>query len=95
MAPLSQDLAGLILPHNHHGEHLDGRQETIDDDMERQNFSYAGGVLSEIWSSTVIDGYPTVAEYVEPDNDQSNIESSYSEKWRMEHVRESHYLLQV
>ncbi|CAF1359270.1 unnamed protein product [Adineta ricciae] len=44
MAPLSHDLAGLILPHDH----------------------FAGQILAETWNQSVIDGFPCVAEYINP-----------------------------
>lgn len=62
MAPLSRSVVGIILPHNHYGTHLDSQGRTIDDDLEKKNFSYAGNALAEVWSETVIDGHVTVAE---------------------------------
>ena len=58
MAPLSHDLAGIILPHDTFGNHLDASGNTIDPKLEETNFYAASDVLSEIWSKTVIDnGY--------------------------------------
>ena len=57
MAPLSHDLSGLLLPHDHFGSHLDGSGKTVDSALEKKNFEKAGQVLAEVWSSTVIDGY--------------------------------------
>lgn len=62
MAPLSRALAGIILPYDHYGTHLDSQGCTIDIDLERTNFYYAGRALAEVWSNTVIDGHVTVAE---------------------------------
>lgn len=62
MAPLSRILAGIILPHEHFGTHLDNQGHTLDTDLEKVNFSYAGKALAEVWSDTIIDGYETVAE---------------------------------
>ncbi|GBP53742.1 Probable ATP-dependent RNA helicase DDX27 [Eumeta japonica] len=64
MAPLSRDLAGLILPHDHFGSHLDERGITIDEHLERSNFEFAGNVLAEVWSSMEIDGYNVTPKYV-------------------------------
>ncbi|KAF6028277.1 hypothetical protein EB796_013415 [Bugula neritina] len=50
MAPLSHDLAGLILPHDHYGSHLNAAGKTIDPDLEIKNFAMAGQTLAEIWS---------------------------------------------
>ena len=65
MAPLSKELAGLILPHDNFSSHLDSQVRTVDADLERQNFGHAGEVLAEVWSDTIIDGYPVVARYVD------------------------------
>ncbi|CAF1496897.1 unnamed protein product [Didymodactylos carnosus] len=48
MAPLSHDLAGLILPHDHFGSHLNSSGETIDPVLEKINFQKAGEVLAEV-----------------------------------------------
>ena len=48
MAPLSHDLSGLILPHDHCGSHLDNNGKTIDSELEKQNFQKAGEVLADV-----------------------------------------------
>lgn len=45
MAPLSRELSGLILPHEHYGSHLNSAGFTIDDDLEKENFKFAGDIL--------------------------------------------------
>lgn len=62
MAPLSRALVGIILPYDHYGTHLDNQGNTVDIDLEKINFSYAGKALAEVWSETVIDGHVTIAE---------------------------------
>lgn len=62
MAPLSRALVGVILPHAHYGTHLDSQGRTIDAELEKTNFSYAGTALAEVWSETTIDGHVTIAE---------------------------------
>lgn len=62
MAPLSRELSGVILPHDNFGSHLDKNNRTTNIDLERQNFEYAGQVLSEIWGNVKIDGYPVISE---------------------------------
>ncbi|CAB3979549.1 Hypothetical predicted protein [Paramuricea clavata] len=57
MAPLSHDLAGVVLPHDTYGTHLSARNETVDKELEVKNFAKAGETLAEIWGKTVIDGY--------------------------------------
>ncbi|CAF0879390.1 unnamed protein product [Adineta steineri] len=66
MAPLSHDLAGLILPHDHFGTHLNDSGVTVNPDLERTNFKKAGEVLAEVWCGSIIDEYPVVAEYIDP-----------------------------
>ena len=61
--------------------------------MEKNNFAHAGKVLAEVWSQTIIDNHPVVAEYIE-DIEEIPV-SAKSEEWRATHVRESHYFLQI
>jgi hypothetical protein len=61
MVPLSRDLTGLILPHDHYDSHLDSNGKTIDLDLETLNFEKAARTLAEIWSESVIDTYPLIA----------------------------------
>ena len=90
MAPLCHDLAGVVLPHNTYGTHLDERNETVDKELELKIFSKA----AEIWSMTVIDGYDTVAEYIPPGSETS-ILIEKDQEWHAKHVHESQYLLQI
>jgi hypothetical protein len=48
MAPLSTELTGLILPHDHFGSHLNERGLTIDGDLEKKHFQFAGNILAEM-----------------------------------------------
>ena len=64
MAPLSHDIAGVILPHNVFGTQLDGNGKTVDEDLEKQNFQHVSELLGEIWSNTVIDGHAVDARAV-------------------------------
>lgn len=66
LSPLSHDLAGLILPHDHFGTHLNDSGVTVNPELERTNFKKAGEVLAEVWCGSVIDEYPVVAEYIDP-----------------------------
>ncbi|XP_041371065.1 uncharacterized protein LOC121384651 [Gigantopelta aegis] len=94
MAPLSHDIAGLVLPHDHFGSHLNPQGETVDNEMEKQNFEHAANVLAEVWSNTVIDGYPTVAEYIPPSQPDDPVLEK-NRLWHEQHVRESQYMLQI
>lgn len=95
MAPLSRELCGLILDHDHFGSHLDERGRTTDDDLERVNFEHAGKTLADVWSSMMIDGNPTKALYVPPGESERDETDPASPEWKSRHVRESHYFLQV
>ena len=67
MAPLSKELSGLILPHDKYGSHLNDQGLTIDTDLKKKNFAFAGSTLAEIWSQTVVDSHPIVVEYIDPE----------------------------
>ena len=58
MVPLLHHLTGLVLSHDHYGNHLDSSGKTIDIDLEKMNFCKASEVLSKVWLQTVIDRYP-------------------------------------
>ena len=93
MAPFSKELSGVILDHEHFGSHLDNQGNTIDPELELKNFEYAGEIRSEIWSKLVIDGHPVVAEYIKDNSPHSPMQKS--EDWKVEHIRESQYFLQI
>ena len=77
MAPLSRELSGLILSPDHFGSHLDSQGRTVDEEMEKLNFEYAGQTLADIWSQVVIDNFPIVAEYVCPENSELKPDSCH------------------
>lgn len=95
MAPLSRDLTGLVLPHEYYGSHLDSNGITIDKDLELLNFGKAGESLAEIWSESIINNYPVIAKYIEPKTGQNLVNQTVSENWKLSHVRQSQYLLQI
>jgi hypothetical protein len=95
MAPLSRDLAGVLLDHKKFGTHLNEKGETVDPVLERRNFDHAGNVLAEIWSETVLDNHPTIASYVLPEDSDIIELEEVSVEWKSIHVREGHYFLQV
>ncbi|XP_065639521.1 uncharacterized protein LOC136072280 [Hydra vulgaris] len=95
MAPQSHDLEGIILPFNHFGSHLNSRGKTTDKLMEKANFAKAGEVLAQIWSSTVIHGFETIAEYKEPNSENRVQLKQFGAEWDAKHVKESQYLLQI
>ena len=56
-APLSKELTGLILLHEHYSSHLNERGITIDAYLEKKNFKFAGVTLAEIWSQIIVDKF--------------------------------------
>lgn len=95
MAPLSRELCGVILKHDTFGTHLDAQGKTFDNTLEKKNFAEAGKVLAEIWSSVVLDNCITKASYVPPEHSERALGEKVSATWQSQHVRESHYFLQV
>lgn len=70
MAPLSKELSGLILNHDHYGSHLNSKNQTIDKELEKLNFMHAGLTLAEVWNQLIFDGYEVISEYIEPENSE-------------------------
>ena len=70
MAPLIREIAGLILPYNSFGYHLDDNGNTVDDELEKKNFQQASEI---IWSNVVVDGCPTVSEFKNTEMKPSDI----------------------
>lgn len=97
MAPLSKELVGLIIPHDHFGSHLDSQLRTTDEELEKKNFKFAGETLAGVWGDLSIDGFPTVAEYVDPDTSEVDPETleCRDQGWFDVHVRTSQYCLQI
>ena len=83
MSNLSKELSGVILPHDHFGTHLDNENDTIDEELELQNFEHAGEV----------NDHPVVAEFV--GRELLDITITKEEEWKANYVRESEYLLQT
>jgi hypothetical protein len=66
LSPMVQDLAGLILPYDHFGTHLNDVGLTEHAELEKENFKLTGDVLAEVWSMNVLDEHSVVAEYIKP-----------------------------
>ena len=92
MAPLSKALAGILLPHDTFGNHLDSQNKTVDLDLEKRNLKKAGEVLAEIWGELVMDGHSVVAEFV---SDKQKKETNLDHSWMAKHCRASQYMLQT
>ena len=93
MSLLSHDIAGVVLPHENFGCHLDSQGNTIDVELEKKNFFHASEVLADIWSHRVIDGYkvdctalPVRKEFTPPE---------VSPSWAARPVQQSRYALQI
>ena len=93
MAPLSHDLAGVILPHDMFGTHLDGSGKTIDNKLEEKNFYGAAEVLSDVWSKTVIDKHNVDCKPMK--KGCQFIPNEPSPDWVSKHVVQSRYSLQI
>ena len=48
MSSLSKELSGVTLPHDHFGTDLNHNNKTINEELELQNFEYAGEILAEL-----------------------------------------------
>ena len=87
MAPLSRELAGLVLPQDHYGTHLDGSGKTKDAEKEKLNFAKAGTTLAEVWSQLTIDNHDVVAKYIDPTEAAAIIPNEPDARWVANHVR--------
>lgn len=94
MAPLSRKLVGLVLEHDHFGNHLDNSGKTKDVELEKKNFNKAAEVLASIWGEGEIDGHKVSAHPVAPSSGWGEVEK-LDEKWVATHVRQSKYMLQI
>jgi len=99
MALLSNELSGLVLPHDHFGSHLDASGKTKAVEKEKLNFRKAGTTLAEIWSDLIIDDYEVFAEYRDPVPDSFDTPYEPSARWVANHVkanqRQSQYFMQI
>src|SRR6266540_2176128 len=65
MAILSGKLAGIMLPINHFGMHLNTQGKVINPELALQNFKYAKKTLCDIWNRNLIFEKHINAKYVE------------------------------
>lgn len=94
MAKLSNDIAGVVLPHDNYGYHLDNSDATIDEELEKKISAFVCMTLAEIWNKMVIDRCPVDAEYVSEDGVREMLVDVTAE-WYSIHVQESQYFSQV
>ena len=53
-------------------------------------FAAAGDILAEVWTESVIDSYPVVAEYLSlPENIRETMIVMDVEEWKAKHVMQS------
>ena len=64
MATLSGKLAGITLPIDHFGKHLNLQGNVTDPELAAKNFQYAGEALCNIWSCDLIFGKHVDAQYI-------------------------------
>lgn len=72
MTPLSNELWFSSPKRLIRISYLNDQGITVDDAHDRKNFKFAGQSLAEIWSDVTIDGYPTVAQYIDPSKSMGN-----------------------
>ncbi|CAG8852584.1 186_t:CDS:1, partial [Gigaspora margarita] len=65
IATLSGKLAGITLPIDHFGKHLDSQGKVINSDLAKNNFRYAGEALCKIWCRDHIFGKKVDATYID------------------------------
>ncbi|CAB4489746.1 unnamed protein product [Rhizophagus irregularis] len=65
MATLSGKLAGITLPIDHFGKHLNSQGDVTDPELAAQNFQHAGKALCDIWSRDLIFGKRVDAQYID------------------------------
>ena len=92
MYHLSKEMTGVLLPHDTYGTHLENGK-TIDTELEKRNFKAAGETLCGIWSDLVIDGYQTVADFIEDPPSDEIQNYVVTAKFRNKHVFESQYMV--
>lgn len=83
---LSRELAGLILPHDHFGSHLDDRGCTINDDFEKSNFEFDEKALVEVWNTMNSREHPVRTSYVNSGEHELPLEPQI--KRYFDHVQE-------
>lgn len=76
---------------------MDAKAKTVDAELEKANFAFAGRTICEVWTGLTTDGYPVLSEYVE--GEKSEVDASdlrvVSPEWRLTHIRESQYCTHI
>ncbi|CAG8530480.1 7001_t:CDS:2, partial [Gigaspora margarita] len=97
MCTLSEKLAGIELPIDKFGSHLNSWSVVIDEDLARYNFEFAGQYLCEIWKCDNINGKQVYINYVDHNENpfQNNEKDSIIWLWIECHIQICHYSLNV
>ncbi|CAB4486770.1 unnamed protein product [Rhizophagus irregularis] len=89
MATLSGKLAGITLPIDHFGLHLNTQGKVIVPELALRNFRYAGETLCDIWRRDLIFGKKVDAQYVEElSNPFENLEFEDTDKEKAEEQKQ-------
>ena len=90
---MSAAMAGVVLPHDIHGTHLDSAGNTIDPELAKKIFESAGLVACDVWNKTKINGYKVdckwksvECKFIPEEVDQSFVAA---------HVRQTRYGIQI
>jgi len=54
------------LLHKHYSSDVHADDKTVDEDLVKANFSFAGVKCGEVWSGIAVKGHPAVSEYIDP-----------------------------
>ncbi|PKB97764.1 hypothetical protein RhiirA5_432533 [Rhizophagus irregularis] len=107
MSTLSQKLAGITLPINKFGSHLNSQGQVVDSELAMKNFRYAGEVLCTLWERDLIFGKPVITQYIDHKNTsfndvifpgsekESNNESNVPWRWLENHTKMCTYSLDI
>ena len=86
--------AGVILPHDSFGLHLDASGNTTDAELEMKNFPKADELLCELWKDVQIDNHIVKCAYRSPTDESMEVEPLTAE-WVENHCSISQYCLQM
>ena len=92
MYHLSKEMTALVLPYETFGRHLNSSGETIDEALEKKNFKAAGEILSEVWSSLVIDQHSNKAEFIDTPTNEITRNYTVTPLFRNRHIFETRYM---
>jgi len=105
MCTLSGKLAGITLPIDKFGSHLNSQGKVINPELAKKNFCYAGEALCTLWNKDQIFGKPVLTQYIaentvsiegrEQVNGENVEESEISWKWIENHTQICRYSLDI